>query len=235
LTHLAPALKLDAPRAVLTNTRARERGRSLFASAGCEPFLLLPEAPKLKCAILVAPPSAPATTPVASHDDELVVPPAPQPSVLWHETIVQAVLVRWLKRVRQETRGLIAVRLSLPHRLQMLEAYNNCREAYQLLPLGRLEPLPSDCPAFALMMGRTEEALRFIADVSSSDGLIQIALYVCSAPVDESQLVRCRMALNDPSAVHRAYRETVRTEIEAGRLAVLVDERRENEDERRAS
>jgi hypothetical protein len=48
-------------------------------------------------------------------------------------------------------------------------------------------------------------------------------------------VVRCRVAVNRPSAVHRAYRETVRTEIEAGRLAVLVDDRKENTDERRAA
>ncbi len=235
LTHLGEPLKIDAPRAVLTYTRARDRGRSLFASAGSEPCVQLPDPPALRKARVAPPPEPPATEPVAPAVDPAAVSVPPAVEVPWHETILQAVLVRWLKRVRQESRGPIAVRLSSAHRFELLDAYERCRDVYLLGALGRDESLPDNCPAFALMMSRVVEALRLVADVASSDGLMQTAHYVRSAAMDQAQVVRCRVAVNRPSAEHRAYRETVRTEIEAGRLAVLVDDRKEKHDERRTA
>jgi hypothetical protein len=233
LTRPARPLFFDAHRAVLTNTRACERGRSLFASAGCEPVLQLPDPPPLKKARPPRPRSE-----ERSGDVPRMARPEPKAEVpvSWHETVLMAALTRWLRRVRQERPGLVVVRLGVSERLALCNAYASCRRRYSMDWMASAsEPLPEDCPAFALFLSLIEEALRMAQDVTGSGGLLSVAQYVQNAEPDAPQLMRCRSTKCRPALVHRAYEQSVRTEIEAGRLAVLTDERKETPDERRAS
>jgi hypothetical protein len=232
LTRPKEPLFLEPARAALTNTRAYERGRSLFASAGCEPVLRLPEPPLTRRA--AASPVLPALE--TPKHRPLLVPPEPKPSVPWHETVMFAVLVRWVQRARQERSGPLAVRVNAVHRMELREAYGRCRRLCALGGLHAMEPMPRNCAGFALMTSLLAEALRMADGVTSPDGILNVAQYIKCAEPDDAQLVRCRMAKNHPIEVYRAYRQTVQTEIEAGRLAVLTDEKKENDDdERRAS
>jgi hypothetical protein len=232
LTHPEKPLLLEPARAVLTNTRAYERGRSLFASAGCEPVLRLPEppAPQRTEPLPESPPLA------APKPPPVVAPPSPAPSYPWHETVMCAVLVRWLQRARQERRGPLVVRVNAVDRTAWGDVYGWCRAWFGLGALDSMAPLPRNCSGYALMMSLLAEALRMAQDVTEPHGLLNLAQYIKSAAPDDAQLVRCRMAKNHPSEVYRAYRQSVQTEMEAGRLVVLTDRGKENDDdERRAS